>query len=118
MHSEDYFQQTCAEKPKGAFWRFTGPSYSWSPAIPHEESWTVHMQPVFDRYLQSLDELPHHFQLHFMHAAEIIGYKHPDPRCRARRRALPRRACRCPLGPQALDPGPHPRREPSHAGRA
>ena len=22
MHSEDYFQQTCAEKPKGAFWRF------------------------------------------------------------------------------------------------
>ncbi|MHA7870702.1 MAG: hypothetical protein ACX93U_24855 [Salipiger thiooxidans] len=63
--------------PRGG--SFTGPSYSWSPAIPHEESWTVHMQPVFDKYLQSLDELPHHFQLHFMHAAEIIGYKHPDP---------------------------------------
>ncbi len=30
------------------------------------------------RYIKTLDELPHHYQLHFMHAAEIIGYKHPD----------------------------------------
>lgn len=29
-------------------------------------------------YLKYVDELPHHFQLHFMHAAEILGYKHPD----------------------------------------
>lgn len=29
-------------------------------------------------YLKSIDELPHHFQLHLMHAAEILGYKHPD----------------------------------------
>jgi hypothetical protein len=29
-------------------------------------------------YLRAVDELPHHFQLHFMHAAEILGYKHPD----------------------------------------
>lgn len=29
-------------------------------------------------YLQHVDELPHHFQLHLMHAAEIIGYKHPN----------------------------------------
>jgi hypothetical protein len=29
------------------------------------------------QYLESVDELPHHFQLHFMHAAEILGYKHP-----------------------------------------
>lgn len=28
-------------------------------------------------YLRTIDELPHHFQLHLMHAAEIIGYKHP-----------------------------------------
>lgn len=38
---------------------------------------------VVDEYLSSLDELPHHFQLHFMHAAEILGYKHPEERCRA-----------------------------------
>lgn len=28
-------------------------------------------------YLRFVDELPHHFQLHFMHGAEILGYKHP-----------------------------------------
>jgi hypothetical protein len=29
-------------------------------------------------YHTSLDEVPHHFQLHLMHASEILGYKHPD----------------------------------------
>jgi hypothetical protein len=33
---------------------------------------------ALELYLRSVDELPHHFQLHFMHAAEILGYKHPD----------------------------------------
>jgi hypothetical protein len=28
-------------------------------------------------YFKSVDELPHHFQMHLMHAAEIVGYKHP-----------------------------------------
>lgn len=55
---------------------FTGPSYGEGTSLPHD--WHVPMQGVFNRYLQSLDELPHHFQLHFMHAAEIVGYKHPD----------------------------------------
>lgn len=40
----------------------------------------------FDRmrliYLDHVDELPHHFQLHFMHAAQIVGYKHSDPSIR------------------------------------
>lgn len=36
------------------------------------------MEDTFWEYLRSLDELPHHFQLHFMHAIEILGYKHPD----------------------------------------
>lgn len=31
-----------------------------------------------DTYLRHVDELPHHFQLHLMHAAEIVGYKCPD----------------------------------------
>ncbi|WP_428516335.1 hypothetical protein [Roseovarius sp.] len=29
-------------------------------------------------YLEHVDELPHHFQLHFMHAAQIIGVHHSD----------------------------------------
>lgn len=31
-----------------------------------------------DLYLSEVDRIPHHFQLHFMHAAEIVGYKHPQ----------------------------------------
>ncbi len=30
-------------------------------------------------YFRHVDEVPHHAHLHFMHAAEIIGYKHPNP---------------------------------------
>jgi len=34
------------------------------------------------KYRGACDEVPHHFQMHVMHAAEILGYKHPDPRTR------------------------------------
>ena len=37
------------------------------------------MTHVVKQYLKSVDEVPHHFQLHLMHGAEILGYKHPDP---------------------------------------
>jgi hypothetical protein len=30
------------------------------------------------------DSLPHHYLLHFAHGAQIIGYKHPDDRFKAR----------------------------------
>lgn len=70
---------------------FTGPSFDDPaglcmknlPGLGERTGWTKPMQKVFDNYLQSLDELPHHFQLHFMHAAEIVGYKHPDPLIRS-----------------------------------
>lgn len=29
-------------------------------------------------FLTHIDELPHHFVLHLMHAGQILGYKHPD----------------------------------------
>lgn len=29
-------------------------------------------------YLHNVDEVPHHFHLHLLHAAEIIGYRHPN----------------------------------------
>jgi hypothetical protein len=53
---------------------FTGPSVGpdWGA------NWRAGMDARLDDYLQSIDEVPHHFQLHFMHAAEILGYKHPD----------------------------------------
>ena len=66
--------------PRGG--SFTGPSYEWPEALG-EHDWYEKMNPVVERYLQSLDELPHHFQLHLMHAAEIVGYKHPDSNIRS-----------------------------------
>lgn len=54
---------------------FTGPSVV---LTIDDATWHPAMNAVVDHYLRSLDALPHHFQLHFMHAAEILGYKHPD----------------------------------------
>jgi len=33
-------------------------------------------------YLRHVDEMPHHFQLHFMHAAQIVGCHHPSTKIR------------------------------------
>lgn len=35
------------------------------------------MNELVRYYLSCCDEVPHHFHLHFMHAAEILGMKHP-----------------------------------------
>lgn len=57
---------------------FTGPSVN-----PPHEAWEFGMNSHVDVYLRELDAIPHHFQMHFMHGAEILGYKHPDERARA-----------------------------------
>jgi len=54
---------------------FTGPS---CPGATND--WEPEMDMAVEEYLRHVDEMPHHFQLHFMHAAEILGYKHEDPR--------------------------------------
>lgn len=59
---------------------FTGPSLSSDE--DEEEPWYERMQVHVHDYIRSLDAMPHHFHLHFMHAAEILGYKHPDPATR------------------------------------
>ncbi len=35
------------------------------------------IEDYIPKYLRCVDELPHHFQLHMMHGAEILGYDHP-----------------------------------------
>lgn len=37
------------------------------------------LDQIANSYFECVDELPHHFQMHLMHAAQIIGYKHPSP---------------------------------------
>ena len=56
---------------------FTGPSLG---LTKFDETWEVSMGRHVDDYLMNLDAVPHHFHLHLMHAAEIMGYKHPDDR--------------------------------------
>lgn len=58
---------------------FTGPSFdAGSAAFLPSFYWPERMEQVLAAYLRSVDELPHHFQMHFLHAAEILGYKHPQ----------------------------------------
>jgi hypothetical protein len=52
---------------------FTGPSGE----VGHDD-WRWSLDDRVTEYLRALDEVPHHFQLHLMHAVEILGYKHPD----------------------------------------
>lgn len=41
------------------------------------------LEHAVELYLRCVDEVPHHFQLHLMHAAEILGYKHPADEVRS-----------------------------------
>lgn len=62
---------------------FTGPSYEGLHPIDEEATWRSFDRYVVDKYLASVDEIPHHFHLHLMHAAQIVGYYHSDPVLRA-----------------------------------
>lgn len=57
-------------------------------------AWTEAMDDWVTAYIASLDEVPHHYQLHFLHAAEIVGYKHPDELIRSWWAAVYSRLCR------------------------
>lgn len=57
---------------------FTGPSFS--AGNLQNTGWESNMDEIVGEYLKTLDAIPHHFQLHFLHAVEILGYKHPDKR--------------------------------------
>jgi hypothetical protein len=54
---------------------FTGPSCKMAQNL----DWQSQMFHILNEYIRSIDEVPHHFQVHFMHAAEILGYCYPDP---------------------------------------
>lgn len=49
-------------------------------------NWDDQKEETFGRmrlvYLDHVDELPHHFQLHFMHSAQIVGVHHREPSTR------------------------------------
>jgi len=47
------------------------------PCVATDDRGKICIDAALDQYLKSVDEVPHHFHLHLMHAAEILGYKHP-----------------------------------------
>jgi len=69
------------EHPGGG--SFTGPSIPRShPEEPGDKPLSFRMREhllakLVGEYLRQVDEMPHHFQLHILHAAEILGYHHP-----------------------------------------
>jgi hypothetical protein len=58
---------------------FTGPSIDEPDDL---DCWSDRMQVHVNDYMRQLDALPHHYQMHFMHAVEILGYKHPGSEIR------------------------------------
>lgn len=67
--------------PRGG--SFTGPSF-YVADIADQQSvdWRPSMNGVIDNYFKEFDTYPGHFTKHFMMAAEILGYKHPDDKIR------------------------------------
>lgn len=51
-----------------------GDSFMSLAAIIEDTMWDY----TVDRFLHTIDDLPHHFIMHLMHGAEILGYKHPE----------------------------------------
>ena len=66
-----------------------GDSFILLDVFADADSWAKAVKAFF----ASLEELPHHFSIHFLHAAEVAGYKHPDTRFRERWAAFYRKGC-------------------------
>lgn len=39
---------------------------------------------IVKRFFLTVDSLPHHYLMHLLHGAQILGYKHPDEKFRKR----------------------------------
>lgn len=64
---------------------FTGPSFEKPNTTimqfePELYQWEIPMRQILTDYMTGSDAMPMHFHLHFIHAAEVLGYMHPDLR--------------------------------------
>lgn len=56
----------------------SGPLFEALPPNKQHDMRCDALQHACDDFIDSRDELPFHYFTHFMHASEILGYKHPD----------------------------------------
>lgn len=61
-------------------WGEQGDSFMCLQQFADLDAW----RSVLDRFFDAQDALPHHYLMHLMHGAQILGYKHPDERFRDR----------------------------------
>lgn len=56
------------------------PAGNWEEKNDNDFMWGAyqHFQPVADEFWRDHDEYPHHFIMHLVHCAEVVGYKHPN----------------------------------------
>lgn len=60
-------------------WHYARGAPKHAPAVERQRKYRWKMfDKMRDVYLRHVDEMPHHFQLHFMHAAQIVGCHHPS----------------------------------------
>ena len=80
---------TCARIGRMVEWGERVDTFMGLELFVHHHLWGS----VVGNFFDNIDSLPHHFLMHLMHGAEIIGYKHPDERFRERWYGFYQRSC-------------------------
>jgi hypothetical protein len=73
---------TAARKGRMMEWGEKGDGFMCLSLFSHVEAWLS----VCDRFFASVDSLPHHYYMHLLYGAEVVGYR--DPRIDFRERWL------------------------------
>lgn len=68
-------------KPAGDWNGKNNNDFMWGEYVQEIQSTPVRVelfQKYADAFWQDHDEYPHHFIMHLVHCAEVVGYKHPE----------------------------------------
>lgn len=59
-----------------------GGSFTGASLLAIMYTWQESMHEILTEHIRAADELPYHFQTHFMHGSEVLGYQHYLPEVR------------------------------------
>lgn len=69
-----------AYRGRQLYWGEAADNFMSLEQFADDEQW----KQCVDLYFETIDELPHHYHMHLVHGAQILGFKHPDIRFRER----------------------------------